>query len=107
MEIPEVTDLDMSFGGAKKFLPPFAKLPVEFQSMRGPFCDAVSMLFFKGGKLSDHGMKPKAGVDEKKVYRVLRACLSDFSPSHEHKIGGTGYLLSQWYDHDAKAKKAA
>lgn len=105
--IPEVTDLECAFGGAMKILPPYASLPDEYKSQSGPFCDALSSLFFSGGKLSDHGLTPKSGVDEKKVYRVLRACVGDFAPSHEHKIGGTGYLLSQWYDYDAKAKKAA
>ena len=99
--IPEVTDLDCAFGGAMRILPPYKDLPEEFRDMSGPFCRAASMLFYEGGKLSDHGLTPKPGVDEKKVYRVLRACLGDFAPKHEHKIGGTGYLLSQWYDHKA------
>lgn len=96
--IPEVTDLDCAFGAAMRILPPYKELPDEFRSMRGKFCDAVSQLFYKGGTLSDLGLRPKEGVDESKVYRVLKACLGDFAPSHEHKIGGTGYLLSQWYE---------
>ena len=108
IKIPEVTDLGCAFGGdvALKILPPYATLPDDFKSQRGPFCDAVSGLFYSGGKLADHGLTPKPGVDEKKVYRVLRACLGSFSPKHEHKIGGTAYLLSQWYDHESQKKAA-
>lgn len=96
--IPDVTDLDCAFGSAMKLMPAYESLPKEYQSGNGPFCKAADMLFFKGGTLAAHGLKAKPGVDEKKVYRVLRACLSDFEPKHEHKIGGTGFLLSQWYE---------
>lgn len=71
-------------------------LTPDERSMHGPFCDAVSSLFFSGGKLSDHGIAIKSGIDGVKVMRYIRATLGDFGPSHEHKIGGIAHMLAKW-----------
>ena len=66
------------------------------RNMRGPFCDALSSIFYKGGKLSDHGIEMKPGIDQVKVLRYIRATLGDYGPSHEHKIGGIAHMLAKW-----------
>ena len=96
-DIPEVEDIDMVFQTkALALLPKWDDLTDDEKRMRGPFCDAVSKIFFSGGRLEDHGLKIKPGIDREKVYRFVRATLGDWSPKHEHKIGGIGHMLSKW-----------
>ena len=97
--IPDVSDLDCAFPTRwRELLPPMNDLTHDERQARGPFCDALSSLFFSGGKLSDHGIAPKPGVDMVKVMRYIRATLGDFGPSHEHKIGGIAHALAKWCD---------
>lgn len=105
--IPEVSDLDCAFQGRwRELLPKWADLTDEEKRGNGPFCDAVSSIFFSGGKLADHGIHIKDGVDGVKVHRYLRATLGDFGPSHEHKIGGIAHMLAKWCDYrPAKSAK--
>lgn len=95
--VPEVSDLDCAFQGRwRELLPSWDDMTKEERSMRGPFCEALSSLFFRGGKLADHGITAKPGVDMAKVVRYIRATLGDFGPSHEHKIGGIAHMLAKW-----------
>ena len=96
--IPEVSDADCAFQGRwRELLPKYEDLTKQEQSGRGDaFCDALQSLFFKGGKLADHGITMKPGVDGTKVMRYIQATLGDFGPSHEHKIGGIAHMLKQW-----------
>lgn len=95
-EIPEVSDEDVTFGGADQHLPIYRELPEEFRRMHSPFCDAASGLFFNGGKLSDYDLRVKEGIDRRRAIRLLQALLGSYGRPHEHKIGGVGFLLSQW-----------
>lgn len=96
-EIPEVSDADCAFQGRwRELLPKWEDLTKDEKHYRGPFCEAVSSLFFSGGKLTDHGITFKPGVDGTKVMRYIRATLGDFGPSHEHKIGGIAHMLAKW-----------
>lgn len=105
-DIPEVTDADCAFPTRwRQLLPKWDDLSDEEKRYRGPFCDAVSSIFFKGGKLADHGIIVKPGVDSVKVHRYIRATLGDFGPSHEHKIGGIAHMLKKWCDYDPSKKR--
>lgn len=107
---PKLTDAEVAFG-CIKHLPKREDLPEDFQRnwhrRDHPWCGPVSMLFYEGGSLAQHGLKIKAGLDKADVMRAIRAALCSFDPSHERKIGGIGFLLSQWCDIDAKAKGGA
>ena len=95
--VPDVDDVDCAFPSRwRELLPPMSELTDTERNMRGPFCEALSSIFFKGGKLEDYGIRPKPGTDMKKVYRYVRATLGDFGPKHEHKIGGIGHMLAKW-----------
>jgi hypothetical protein len=97
IDIPEVSDADMAFPSRyRQLLPKWEDLTDDEQRMRSPFCHPLSMIFFKGGKLADHGITPKPGVDMTKVNRYVRATLGDFGPKHEHKIGGIAHMLAKW-----------
>lgn len=76
-------------------LPEWDEVPEEFnvQYRRGTgFASVVSDLFYKGGKLP----QVKKGIDQKKAYSQLRACIGSWEPKHEHKIAGVAYLMSLW-----------
>lgn len=105
IDIPEVTDLDCAFPTRyRELLPKWEELTDQEKRMSGPYCDAVSSIFFSGGKLIDHGLKIKDGVDSKKVHRYIRATLGDFGPSHEHKIGGIAHMLAKWCEVAPKSR---
>lgn len=106
--IPELTRADVAFGNIKH-LPRREDLPEEFQkrwsSDGQPYCRAVSSWFYSGAKSTPDGIiidgvtfKAKPGVDAGKALAAIKAVLGSFEPSHEHKIGGAGYLLSEWFD---------
>lgn len=100
LNIPEVSDLQAILGTMLYApLPAWDDIPPEFKSHPGtPFNRIVSTLFFNGGKLSDHGLTPKPGVDQRKAMRAIKACLGSFEPKHEHKEAGVAYMLSEWFD---------
>ena len=109
VEIPEFSDAEVAFP-TRTCLPPYDDLPEDFVYERGaarPFTSAVDRLFFDGGKLADHGLTFKPGVDAAKAMRALRVCLGSWEPKHEHKVAGTAYLLSQWCDYRPAKKSAA
>ena len=96
-DVPNVSDADCAFPTRwRELLPPEADLTDEERNMRGPFCKALSSLFYRGGKLADHGIKVRDEYDAGKVMRYIRATLGDFGPPHEHKIGGIAHALSKW-----------
>ncbi|MCB1506278.1 MAG: hypothetical protein KDJ47_14970 [Hyphomicrobiaceae bacterium] len=106
VDVPDVSDLDCAFPCRwRELLPQMEELSDDERRMRGPFCDALSSLFFGGGKLSDHGINVRDGYDETKVIRYIRATLGDFGPSHEHKIGGIAHALAKWCTIDAPASQ--
>jgi hypothetical protein len=97
--IPYVDDVDCAFPSRWRELLPKLEDLTDDERMcldRDPFCLAVSNLFFSGGKLADHGIFPKPGIDIVLVTRYLRATLGDWGPSHEHKIGGIAHMLKKW-----------
>ena len=95
--IPDLSPLDVAFGNISA-LPKYSDLPRDYQSMSAPGCKVASNLFFRGGRMSDFGMKPRDGVDASKARTVIQACLGSFEPKHEHKIGGVGWLIDQWFE---------
>ncbi len=98
LEIPGVSDADVAYSNAQ-FLPAWDDIPKDFKRHRGtPFNKIVSTLFFEGGKLSDFGLTPKKGVDQRKAMRVIKACMGSWDPKHEHKEAGVAFMFSEWFD---------
>lgn len=94
-----VTDLEMSFAGAKemeRILPPYDALPEEFRRERHRYSPLVDEWFFSG---LPKGTKfvPVDGIDGNQALRHVRAILGSFSPKHEHKSAGVAFLLSIWF----------
>jgi hypothetical protein len=108
LAIPDLDDPSVAFGDIKH-LPKRKDLPEEYQNDwhrdSQPFCRAVSMWFYKGCQVNGNSLiingvtfVPKEGVDFQKALRAIKAVLGSWAPQHEHKIGGAGYMLSQWFD---------
>lgn len=75
---------------------------------RTPFHNAVSGLFFKGGKLADYGLTFKPEIDQEKAMKALRALLSSWDPKHEIKHCTVAVALANWCNHaDSKAESTA
>lgn len=100
--VPTIEQVDVVFG-AIDHLPKYADLPDDYRRMHGPACDAASDLFYAGGRLSRLGYEPRDGVDENSALRAIYAALRSFEPTHEHKIGGVGYLIDQWFHRPVKS----
>lgn len=95
--IPEVMDLDLAFPTrAMQLMPKWDEIPDEFKSDRNKWVKVFEDWFFFG--LKDAKWTPKEGVDAGKALRVIKACIGDFQPSHEHKKAGCACLLSEWFE---------
>jgi hypothetical protein len=94
--VPDFSDADAAFGADAKHYLPKAAIPADFYGMRHHYCKVAQKLFFEGGKLSDHGLRFKDGIDHQKAMRALRALLCSFAPKHEIKIGTVGVALVNW-----------
>ncbi len=108
LPIPDLDQVSIAFGSIDH-MPKRENLPEEFQKnwhrSSNKFCDAVSTWFYDGAKKIPNGVEvdgvkfiAKDGVDAAKALRAIQAALGSFEPSHEHKIGGCGYMLSEWFD---------
>jgi hypothetical protein len=99
--IPELSDVDVVFG-CVDHLPARDDLPEEFRlrwDRQQPHCEFISQWFFKGRTPDDMArLTPKKGIDREKALRAIKAILASWAPQHEHKIGGCGFLLSEWFD---------
>jgi hypothetical protein len=94
--VPEFDDATVAFGAPRSAYLTREQMGDDFYGDRNKFTSAAQSLFFKGGKLADHGLKFRAGIDRDKAVRAIRALLCSFDPKHEIKIGTVGYALSQW-----------
>lgn len=96
MDPKEVSDLDVAFPDNilwQGLLPTWEEVPEEFKE-KSPWPAFVSRMFFEGGEWP----KVKDGVDGLKAKRHIMVCLRSYQPSHEHKIAGVAWLMSQWFE---------
>lgn len=94
--VPDFSEVEAVFGAGQKFYLTEDAMGREFYAGRHPMCRIASTLFFKGGKLADHGLRFRSGVDRLKAMRAIRALLCSFEPKHEIKIGTVGVALANW-----------
>lgn len=96
--VPEVTNVDMAFGGSKAMdiLPKMDEIPKEFRDFHNKWSKIINKWFFSGGKIKE--AIPKEGVDKYKAVRAIGCVLASYEPKHEHKTAGAAYLLSEWFD---------
>lgn len=91
-----ITDVEIAFG-TTKLLPAFDTVPEEFK--RGNDYTKLLDNLFAGLPMPDGNIAFREGFDDADapalLKRVVMAHLRSFEPSHEHKIAGLGYLVSQ------------
>lgn len=90
----EMDNGDAAFGARLSDYPPENTIPVEFHRHNNRYAEAVSTLFFRGGRLSDFGLNWK-NPRNVQYSIVLRALLSSFDPSHNHKTAAVAWFLSE------------
>jgi len=95
-QIPTMGAPEAAFGAPATAYPPMDKVPEEYRRGKASGCNVFSSLFFKGGKLADHGLKLKAGVDAGEFYSTLRALMSSFAPPLEQKKAVCGWLIDTY-----------
>ncbi|RTL03537.1 hypothetical protein EKK58_12780 [Candidatus Dependentiae bacterium] len=102
--VPQIKAIDLAFGNIDH-LPDMKDIPEEFNDrFDNIHCRVVSAWFFNGYSKAEAIAKitPKEGVDKVEAQRALATILRSYAPQHEHKIAGCGYLLSQWFNVEAK-----
>jgi hypothetical protein len=100
--VPEFNGLDVAFGArGDRFL---TKEQVgDHYGMNTPMAKVASALFFRGGSLSEHGLRLKKGIDRGKAMAAIQAWLCSFDPKHEIKIGTVAYALDAWCEKDEQS----
>lgn len=94
--VPEVDGLEVAWGAhGSRYLRP-EQIPADFWNGRHSMCDVASKLFFRGGKLADHNLRFKPGINERDAMAALHALFRSFEPKHEQKIGTIGIALANW-----------
>jgi len=97
--VPKLDGIDETFGNINH-LPKMEDIPDKFKGSN-IFVQISEKWSFSGlTSLEDEGLTPKKGVDLREAMLALRACLTSWEPSHEHKHAGVAYLLSEWFDLD-------
>lgn len=91
-EVPQFDNIAAVFGARLAEYPDYASIP----KVDRKFNDAVSTLFFRGGKLEDFGLKLKTGINRTAAMTAIRAWLCSFDPKHEHKEATVAWALSEW-----------
>ena len=87
-----ITDVELAFS-TERYLPAMTDIPHEFIS-GNDYTRLVEALFF-GHELPNFEMEIVDGVTAEMLNRVIRSHLQSFSPKHEHKIAGVGFMLSK------------
>lgn len=90
--VPKFDGLSAAFGARLNQYPAPATIP----KVDRKFEDAFGALFYRGGSLSDHGLKLKAGIDRAAAMTAIRAWMGSFDPKHEHKTATVAWAFSEW-----------
>lgn len=91
-DLESVTDLELAFSTVR-FLPKWEDIPLEFR--HGNIYTKLAEAIFYDRSLPDGQIDMKPGFKPESLSRAVRAHLKSFSPKHEHKVAGVGFLISQ------------
>lgn len=92
-KFPVYDGLAAAFGADGRDYPRYDDIPDQYRN--GRYADIFSALFFRGGKLEDHGLRLKAGVHRPSFFATYRALASSFAPKHEVKTATCAWLLAE------------
>jgi hypothetical protein len=80
-----------------KFLPKMEDIPEEFRQANkwSALANGLWAGFISATKVEFH---PKEGVDAEVAWKHFLCVIGSYEPSHQHKMAGAGYLLSEWFE---------
>ncbi len=93
MQPIKVDDVTLAFPALIDDLMPDQSLHVGYNS---PLGRLAADIFGDGSHL--YGFCAREGIDAETAWRHVAAILRSYAPKHQHKIGGVGYLLGEWFD---------
>jgi hypothetical protein len=91
-DMDSITDVEMAFS-TDRLLPPVEDIPTEF--FRGNQYTKLVEAIFYGLQMPDGQIEMKEGFTPESLNRAVRAHIQSFTPKHEHKIAGVGFLVAQ------------
>jgi len=92
---PSMSNL-IFFENGLKLLPAEADIPRAFFEDENAFRQIARAWFCTG--ITGAAFVPKEGIDKQRAIAHLSAVLRSFDPSHEHKMAGVAYLMSEWFE---------
>lgn len=94
--VPELTKVQEIYGNID-YLPLWDDIPKEFKDFnsKNQWLKAQNDWFYNGIRMEQ--LVAKEGVDKNKALRALMAIQGSYKPSHEHKMAGVAYLMSEWF----------
>lgn len=102
-DVASITDVECAFS-TTRLLPEVEDIPAEFKSQRGNIYTDIADCIFFGKEMPEAEIEMKEGFDPEAVNRCVRAHLTSWSPKHQHKIAGVGYMISMTMSITEKAK---
>lgn len=66
----------------------------------------AELLFYKGGKLSPAGLRPRKDIDEQVAYEVLCGMLRSPFPNHIQKEATVALAIYNWYEEGPRETEA-
>jgi hypothetical protein len=94
-EFPKFADAKFVFRAIMSDYPKWEFFSKDYQQMQTNGCKVFSKLFYKGGKLSDHGLKLKEGVSPLEFRCTYNALAGSWAPKHEIKTATCGMLIDE------------
>ena len=95
-DLDTITDSELA-RSTMKFLPEWADIPVEFRD--GNVYTRVAEARLLDYPVPDVSISFLPGFDDEAACRAIDRCivahLKAFTPRHEHRIAGVGYMLSK------------
>ena len=86
-----INDVEVAFS-TERFLPAWEQIPKGFKT--GNAYTRLAEAIFFGTALPDCEMTLNDGFEAEHLNRAVRAHLRSFSPKHEHKIAGVGWMIA-------------
>lgn len=91
-DVNSISDAELAFS-TERFLPKWDDIPDEFRN-GNLYTKFVEKLFY-GSSLPEYEIELKMDITPERLNKCIMAHLKSFSPKHEHKIAGVGFMLHQ------------
>lgn len=90
-QIGSITDPEFAFSTVR-LLPALEVIPEDFKA--GNQYTKLASAIFYGNDMPASTIELNEGVTPEMLNRCIRAHLASFSPEHDHKIAGVGFMIA-------------